>query len=136
MPDAQVFVERFARDLIREGDAGESHPGQWTAEFTAVCSHCNNVRLGSAADPALARFANEFKMWVRTAFGLGSSPPPYAAVSLQPALVARAVFGHLPAGDGARDSSTFVSGGSLNDAMRRYFLSDQVELPSEISLLV
>jgi hypothetical protein len=136
MPDAHIIIERFARELIRGGDAGESIPGRWSAEFKAVCAHCNNVRLGSAADPALARFANEFKMWVRVAFGLGWSLPPYAAVSIQPALVARAVFGHLLAGDGARDTTTFVSGGSLNNAMRRYFLSDEVQIPPEITLLV
>lgn len=136
MPDAPVVVERFARELIRGGDAGGLHPGRWSPEFKAVCSQCNNVRLGSAADPALARFAIEFKTWVRAAFGLGWSLPLYATVTIQPALVARAVFGHLLAGDGARDTTSFVSGGSLNNSMRQYFLSDQVQIPPEITLLV
>lgn len=136
MADSPVWVERFASATGIASRQPSVHPGRWAPEFRSICARCNNDRLGRDADPALARFATRLRTWLRAAFELGLSLPAYASVPIQPALVARAVVGHLLAGDGARRSAAKIRGGDLNDAMRAYFLSGSVAIPPEIRVLV
>jgi hypothetical protein len=104
--------------------------------FRTLCEICNSRLLGSQYDPALARLANEFAAWVRAAFNLHLTLPAVALVDLQPAFVARAVIGHLLAAEPAKRPRHEALDGELPRAMREYFLSSELALPSEFRLHV
>ena len=137
VPHGQAVAARF-RDLLQPSGPKSRHPVpvDQSLEFRTICRSCNSEKLGTLYDPALAEFASNLTSWVSAFAKIGLSLPNYATVALRPALVARAVFGHLLAADGARDSRSAVGGGSLNIDMRGYFLGTDVPLPASLALYV
>jgi hypothetical protein len=136
VPETDIEIRRLADVLSTRDPRHPGVPGRNAPTFPTLCAECNNIRLGAQTDPALRDFVDAFRSWVNGAFQLGLTLPPAARVSLRPALVTRAVFGHLLAAEGARESRTDMVGGTLNDAMRRYFLGTEPELDPSMTLLV
>lgn len=137
MPPDPILIRRMA-DAFREPDEAseEPRPGHTAPRFATLCGTCNSERLGSRYDPALARFSNAFASWVSAAFKLHLTVPPVATVTCQPALVARAVVGHLLAAEPAKRPRHELLGGDLPVGMREYFLSSELALPAAFRLYV
>lgn len=135
VPASPVLVRRLADALDPHAEKQSPRPGQAAAVFPTLCAKCNSERLGKSYDPALARFANAFGAWVRAAHQHCLSLPDVAIVEIQPALVARAVIGHLLAAEPKYDRFSEVEG-SLPESMRRYFLSQDLALPGDFRLYV
>lgn len=137
MPLRAVEVQRLVDQMPGASTYRSSaRPAEYSAEFASLCARCNNQLLGGSADPALVDLANAFSTWMRCAIDLGLSLPVHAVVTHRPTLVARAVFGHLLAADGARTGRTAMSSGSINTHMRRFLLSGDIHTPEELVLLV
>lgn len=94
-------------------------------KYRTLCARCNNLLLGARYDPALIDFVNRVSAYLSSDIAL----PPTMTVSAQPALVIRAVWGHLAAVGVDRYLK-----GSDTDALRDYFLDDTQPSPSEMKL--
>ena len=108
----------------------KTRTGYQAPTFPSLCLRCNVERLGTQYDPELIRFANGLAAWARTAYRLGLTVPDMASVSLKPAAVARAVIGHLLAAEERKDPFGELSGGTLVEAMRDYFLATSAINPA------
>ncbi len=88
------------------------------------------IYSGDCTIPRWPSLQTEFSAWVQSAHSkLHLTVPPVATVALQPALVARAVIGHLLAAEPARRPRHEELGGDLPVAMRQYFLSAELPFP-------
>lgn len=129
-----IIVKRLA-DLMEHRDTTTvAARGHTSRVFQTICETCNGKRMGSIYDPALARFANALGAWVRAASQLHLTLPSVATVTCEPALVARAVIGHLLAAEPTQKSSDALPEGSLPASMRKYFLSEDLGLPSQFRI--
>lgn len=136
VPESAIIVRRLADALDQHAEKREPQPGRIAKVFRTLCKRCNNDLLGSRYDPALARFANDLSVWVRSGFQLFLSLPSVAIIELQPALVARAVIGHLLASEPERSARHEELEGTLPTSMRAYFLSDELAFPPDFQLFV
>ena len=136
VPASPIAVRRVADALDRDVDKQPPRAGHTAVTFPTLCAQCNNDELGAIHDPALARFANAFSTWIRGALDLYLTLPHVATVEYQPALVARAVIGHLLAAEPDRELRREPLNDAFTVAMRRYFLSDAIALPAQFRLYV
>lgn len=136
MPPDPILIRRLLDGAVPGKVERSPRPGRTAPGFHTICTFCNSDLLGSIYDPALSRFANAFGSWVRAAFGLHLSLPSSAVVVLQPALVARAVIGHLLAAEPMRRPRHERLDGDLPSVMREYFISPRSELPDSFRLYV
>lgn len=134
VPPRPVEVKLLANILGTGERLRAPRPGFAAKEFHSLCEDCNGRLLGSAFDPALARFAKAAATWVRSASILAL--PKTATLSLQPGLVARAVIGHLLAALPVREMGPKEWENPANVAMREFFLGSALSLPPSLQLLV
>lgn len=134
VPPRPIEVKQLANILGTGERLRAPRPGFAAREFHSLCEDCNNRLLGSVFDPALARFTKTVATWVRSSSILAL--PRTASVSLEPGLVARAVIGHLLAALPVREMGPKEWENPANVAMREYFLSRELALPSSLQLLV
>lgn len=136
VPPHAVDVKR-----LMELWGGEKVPGRPRRAFASVsipslCRECNSQRLGSEYDPALAAFANDVMLWVRSAHELLLRLPGTFAVTLPHHRVARAVIGHLLAAEERADPTAPLREAASLSALREYFLSPELAAPSQVELYV
>lgn len=136
MTPEPIVVRRLADVMEHKEDAEVAGRGFTSRVFQTICSTCNSDRMGSMYDPALARFANALGSWVRAASQLHLSLPTVATVRCEPALVARAVIGHLLAAEPTQRSTDALVEGTLPASMRSYFLSSELALPRDFEIYV
>ena len=136
VPPRAIEIRLLADTIGSIDKPAPPRPGRNAPIFETLCSSCNTARLGAEFDPALARFVNGFSSWIRSAFVLGLSLPSVARVSIQPALVARAVIGHVLAAEPDRAARLKTPVGTMLRDMRAYFLSRDLALPPELELLI
>lgn len=101
-------------------------------QFRSLCSQCNNGRLGARFDPALNRFSRKVAQILRVRQRL--TLPRYVDVECRPQRLARAVIGHLLAAEIRPNMHDRPRSAPMLDAMRSYFLDEQVDMPGCLRL--
>lgn len=113
----ESYPEGSAEDIYR---LSTSHNG---LKFRTLCSECNNL-LGARYDKALKDFTVNVTNVIQSPLNVFNSFP----VETQPALVAKAVLGHILA------AKTGECGTPVDEKMRRYVLGKDLKLSSQIKV--
>jgi hypothetical protein len=134
VPARPIEIRRLGQILSSIEQADPPRRGFAAPDFRSICARCNNERLGAVYDPALVAFADRVRTWVRSTLIL--TLPQDATVQMKPALVARAVIGHILAAVPERKMQPEEWASPANEAMRDYFLGDSLALPPILQLVV
>lgn len=89
-------------------------------KYRTLCARCNNQLLGGRYDPALIDFVNRVSAFLASELVL----PATMTIPMQPALVARAVWGHLAAVGVDRYQ------GPRTEELRDFFLDESLPIPA------
>lgn len=99
-------------------------------KFRTICAKCNNDLLGRSYDPALHHFSRKVGQIIRCSRRLAL--PAHIDVDIEPATVARAVFGHLLAAEQRPDMTLHPSPAPMQQSMRDYVLDTNLDLPPRL----
>jgi hypothetical protein len=113
----------LAGRLSAEGAARKFELSQDGVKFRSLCSTCNNVRLGSDADPELISLCNHTHALLQARLILPSS----ITVNVRPMRVLRSIVGHLLATESGRKPN-----GLFELALASFFLDTSTQLPRAV----
>jgi hypothetical protein len=99
------------------------HISQNGVKYRTLCKHCNE-RLGHSYDPVL----NSFALGVGQILKSIVEVPPIIHYKTQPAILIRAILGHLLAAKGVIDDVV------VDQKIREFLFDDQAQLPEEIKI--
>jgi hypothetical protein len=92
-------------------------------KYRTICKHCNE-KLGHSYDPIL----NDFALGVGKILKSILEVPPVVYYKTQPAILIRAILGHLLAAKGVIDNVV------VDQKIREFLFDDQARLPEEIKI--
>lgn len=113
----ESYPEGSAEDIFR---SRTSHNG---LKFRTLCANCNNI-LGARYDKALKGFTNNIVQRVQSPLNVLNS----FTIETQPALVIKAVLGHILAAKTGECSTP------IDEEIRRYVLGKDIKLSSKIKV--
>jgi hypothetical protein len=107
------------------GNPEEQKPriSQNGVKYRTLCKHCNE-RLGHSYDPVL----NSFALGVGRILKSIVEVPPIIHYKTQPAILIRAILGHLVATKGVIDDV------AVDQRIREFLFDDQAQIPEEIKI--
>lgn len=110
------------------------HISQKGLIVTSICAVCNNYRLGKLYDPYLNKISHEIKALVRAFHERRLIWPDKLKITITPQRVARAVVGHLLAGNLSADKDNTPIKTPMLDGLRNYFLDASSPCPQHLEI--
>ncbi|MGG2197881.1 hypothetical protein [Paenibacillus validus] len=95
-------------------------------KYRTICGNCNNAVLGAKCDPALNELASDIMLMLKTSVLL---PKSTIKVRTKPALISKAIMGHMLSASGDYGESKF------DERFREYVLDDSLVAPKGIKIL-